>query len=102
MLIYYYLLHQLTTELHSIASPYSNIFYSSGIIYMKEYTAFFYGTLMHPKILKAVIRNNGSHLRICPAVILVRVTSFSIGKYCLKHLLQDYTRHKVKVNINYC
>ncbi|KJA22919.1 hypothetical protein HYPSUDRAFT_40404 [Hypholoma sublateritium FD-334 SS-4] len=45
---------------------------------MKEYTAFFYGTLMHPKILKAVIRNDGSHLRVCPAVIL------------------EYTRHKVK------
>ena len=53
-----------------------------GSTYMKEYTAFFYGTLMHPKILKAVIRNDGSHLRICSAVILVRFTSFSPGKVC--------------------
>ncbi|KAJ7104126.1 hypothetical protein B0H15DRAFT_767084 [Mycena belliarum] len=41
-------------------------------------SAFFYGTLMHPKILKRVIGNDGSHLHICPAVLL------------------QYTRHKVK------
>ncbi|RDB25796.1 hypothetical protein Hypma_006604 [Hypsizygus marmoreus] len=41
-------------------------------------SAFFYGTLMHPKVLKRVIKNDGSHLEICPAVLL------------------DYTRHKVK------
>ncbi|KAF9450918.1 hypothetical protein P691DRAFT_725187 [Macrolepiota fuliginosa MF-IS2] len=40
--------------------------------------AFFYGTLMHPKILKRVIGNDGGHLEICPAVLM------------------DYTRHKVK------
>ncbi|KAJ7475882.1 hypothetical protein FB451DRAFT_1245102 [Mycena latifolia] len=34
-------------------------------------SAFFYGTLMHPKILKRVIGNDGSHLQICPAVLLV-------------------------------
>ncbi|KAF9485203.1 hypothetical protein BDN70DRAFT_679573 [Pholiota conissans] len=45
---------------------------------MKTYNSFFYGTLMHPKILKAVIKNDGSHLQLSPAVIL------------------DYTRHKVK------
>ncbi|KAF8962793.1 hypothetical protein BDZ97DRAFT_1662492 [Flammula alnicola] len=45
---------------------------------MSGYTAFFYGTLMHPKVLKAVIKNDGSHLQLCPAVLL------------------DYTRHKVK------
>jgi hypothetical protein len=37
-----------------------------------HYTAFFYGTLMHPKILKRVIKNEGAHLEICPAVLLVR------------------------------
>lgn len=42
------------------------------------YTAFFYGTLMHPKILKAVIKNDGSHLQLCPAVLL------------------EFTRHQVK------
>ncbi|KAF4614155.1 hypothetical protein D9613_007797 [Agrocybe pediades] len=47
---------------------------------MGDHTAFFYGTLMHPKILKAVIRNNGSHLKVCPAVLL------------------DHTRHEVKYN----
>ncbi|KAH7925495.1 hypothetical protein BV22DRAFT_1088955 [Leucogyrophana mollusca] len=41
-------------------------------------TAFFYGTLMHPEILKRVIGNDGSHLKICPA------------------LLSDYTRHQIK------
>ncbi|KAI6042508.1 hypothetical protein EDC04DRAFT_2658480 [Pisolithus marmoratus] len=40
--------------------------------------AFFYGTLMHPKILQRVIGNSGSHLQICPAVI------------------KDYTRHRIK------
>jgi len=41
-------------------------------------TAFFYGTLMHPKILKRVIRNDGSHLSLCPAILF------------------DFTRHRVK------
>ncbi|KAH9963108.1 hypothetical protein BJV74DRAFT_870917 [Russula compacta] len=41
-------------------------------------SAFFYGTLMHPKILKRVLKNDASHLRFCPAI------------------LTDYTRHKVK------
>lgn len=40
---------------------------------MPPKSAFFYGTLMHPKILKRVIGNDGSHLQICPAVLLVRV-----------------------------
>ncbi|TFK75030.1 hypothetical protein BDN72DRAFT_832739 [Pluteus cervinus] len=42
------------------------------------HTAFFYGTLMHPKILRTVIRHNGSQLQICPAILL------------------EHTRHKVK------
>jgi len=33
---------------------------------------------MHPKILKAVIKNDGSHLQLCPAVLL------------------EFTRHQVK------
>jgi hypothetical protein len=41
-------------------------------------SAFFYGTLMHPKILKRVLHNDASHLQICPAILM------------------DYTRHKVK------
>ncbi|KAJ7650219.1 hypothetical protein FB45DRAFT_887303 [Roridomyces roridus] len=41
-------------------------------------SAFFYGTLMHPKILQRVIGNDGAHLQICPAVLL------------------QYTRHCVK------
>ncbi|KAN0140918.1 hypothetical protein V8E53_001362 [Lactarius tabidus] len=40
-------------------------------------SAFFYGTLMHPKILKRVLHNDASHLKICPAI------------------LSGYTRHKV-------
>ncbi|KAF8206392.1 hypothetical protein K438DRAFT_1578269 [Mycena galopus ATCC 62051] len=45
---------------------------------MASASAFFYGTLMHPKILKRVIGNDGSHLQICQAVLL------------------NFTRHKVK------
>ncbi|KAG1895386.1 uncharacterized protein F5891DRAFT_1059173 [Suillus fuscotomentosus] len=41
-------------------------------------SAFFYGTLMHPEILKRVIGNDGSQLQMCPA------------------LLPDYTRHQLK------
>ena len=37
-------------------------------------SAFFYGILLHPKILKRVIGNDGSYLEICPAVLLVSVT----------------------------
>jgi hypothetical protein len=33
--------------------------------------AFFYGTLMHPEVLKRVIGNDGAHLEICPAVLMV-------------------------------
>ncbi|TFL03875.1 hypothetical protein BDV98DRAFT_563206 [Pterulicium gracile] len=45
---------------------------------MSTHSAFFYGTLMHPNILRRVIGNDGSHLHICPAVLL------------------HYTRHQVK------
>jgi hypothetical protein len=41
-------------------------------------TAFFYGTLMHPRILRRVIGNDGSHLQICPGILL------------------DHTRHQVR------
>ncbi|KAG5724701.1 hypothetical protein E4T56_gene3759 [Termitomyces sp. T112] len=41
-------------------------------------SAFFYGTLMHPKVLQRVIGHNGSSLELCPALLL------------------NYTRHKVK------
>ncbi|EIN10901.1 hypothetical protein PUNSTDRAFT_64285 [Punctularia strigosozonata HHB-11173 SS5] len=37
---------------------------------MSTTSAFFYGTLLHPKILKRVIGNDGSHLQICPALLL--------------------------------
>ncbi|KAH9162674.1 hypothetical protein EDB89DRAFT_2024812 [Lactarius sanguifluus] len=41
-------------------------------------SAFFYGTLMHPDVLKWVLDNDAGHLKICPSILL------------------DYTRHKVK------
>ncbi|PPQ67519.1 hypothetical protein CVT25_006060 [Psilocybe cyanescens] len=44
-----------------------------------SHTAFFYGTLMHPKVLKSVIHNDGAHLELCPAVLL------------------EHTRHEVKL-----
>ncbi|KAF8581075.1 PLP-dependent transferase [Ramaria rubella] len=45
---------------------------------MSATTAFFYGTLLHPDVLKRVLGNNGSHLKLAPAVLL------------------DFTRHHVK------
>lgn len=44
----------------------------------RPYAAFFYGTLMHPDILKRVIGNDGAHLMICSAILL------------------DHTRHHLK------
>lgn len=35
------------------------------------YSAFFYGTLLHPAILRRVIGHDGQHLQICPALLLV-------------------------------
>ena len=46
------------------------------------HSAFFYGILMHPRILLGVISNDGSHLRICPAVLLVSLVC-SISHSCL-------------------
>ncbi|KAH9850314.1 hypothetical protein C2E23DRAFT_836025 [Lenzites betulinus] len=43
-----------------------------------SHSAFFYGTLMHPAILRRVIGHEGSELQICPAVLL------------------EHTRHKIK------
>lgn len=34
-------------------------------------SAFVYGTLMHPKILKRVLHNDARHLKICPAILMV-------------------------------
>ncbi|KAH9930083.1 uncharacterized protein B0H18DRAFT_995151 [Fomitopsis serialis] len=44
----------------------------------QTYTAFFYGTLLHPAILRRVIGHEGQKLEICPALLL------------------DYTRHRIK------
>jgi len=44
----------------------------------KQYSAFFYGTLMRPLVLKWAIDNDGTHLNVCPA------------------LLPDHTRHEVE------
>ncbi|KAI0749388.1 hypothetical protein C8Q80DRAFT_1269275 [Daedaleopsis nitida] len=43
-----------------------------------SYSAFFYGTLMHPSILRRVIGHSGKDLEICPALLL------------------EHTRHKIK------
>lgn len=56
----------------------SDSHWRSQLLAMEQTSAFFYGTLMHPKILKRVIRNDGAHLQVCPALLL------------------NYTRHKVK------
>ncbi|KAI0342813.1 hypothetical protein BDW22DRAFT_1357337 [Trametopsis cervina] len=44
----------------------------------ETYSAFFYGTLLHPSILRRVIGHDGDKLEICPALLL------------------DHTRHQVK------
>ncbi|KIJ54490.1 hypothetical protein M422DRAFT_240557 [Sphaerobolus stellatus SS14] len=45
---------------------------------LKTTSAFFYGTLLHPEVLRRVIGNTGEHLQVAPAVLL------------------DHTRHHVK------
>ncbi|KAJ2914074.1 hypothetical protein MD484_g6348, partial [Candolleomyces efflorescens] len=51
---------------------------ANDLISTEAVSAFFYGTLMHPRILRQVIQNDGSHLQFCPAILF------------------GYTRHKVK------
>ncbi|KAJ2997745.1 hypothetical protein NUW54_g7100 [Trametes sanguinea] len=36
-----------------------------------SHSAFFYGTLLHPAILRRVIGHDGIQLQICPAILLV-------------------------------
>lgn len=43
---------------------------SSQLEMLETTKAFFYGTLMHPEILKRVVGNEGTHLEICPAVLM--------------------------------
>lgn len=46
------------------------------------YCAFFYGTLMHPDILKRVIGNDGTHLKICSGILLVRHSFYRNRRLC--------------------
>lgn len=41
-------------------------------------SAFFYGTLLHPQVLKRVLDHDGNHLQVAPAILL------------------EYTRHRVR------
>ena len=43
----------------------------------QKYTAFFYGTLLHPAILRRVIGHEGQKLEICPALLLVSISAMS-------------------------
>lgn len=63
-------------------------------------SAFFYGTLMHPKILKRVIGNDGSYLEIRPALLLVSARP-PTPLLESNSALQDYTRHKINVDEQY-
>lgn len=48
--------------------------------------AFFYGTLMHPDIIRKVIGNDGSHLRAAPAILQVsRHSNFGSSREKLSH-----------------
>lgn len=44
---------------------------SELLIMSSPYTAFFYGTLLHPSILRRVIGHHGTDLRISPALLPV-------------------------------
>jgi hypothetical protein len=48
------------------------------------YSAFFYGTLLHPAVLARVIRSEGTHLTICPAIL--KVHSYSHRHYTDMHV----------------
>jgi len=50
------------------------------MVHEQQFSAFFYGTLLHPNILKRVIGNDGSHLQICPAVLLVSVVDAPVWR----------------------
>jgi hypothetical protein len=56
---------------HLMAQP------SDPVTQAETYDAFFYGTLLHPEILRKVLRNKLSHLQIAPAILKVRVYSVS-------------------------
>ena len=43
----------------------------------QQFTAFFYGTLLHPAILRRVIGREGQKLEICPALLLVNLNAVS-------------------------
>ena len=45
----------------------------------QTYNAFFYGTLLHPKVLRRVIRHTGANLKISPAVLEVRWAPIKLG-----------------------
>lgn len=57
---------------HAVARPTSC---SWTTMPSQTYSAFFYGTLLHPSILRRVIGHAGDELQICPALLLVSVLS---------------------------
>jgi len=59
--------------------------------------AFFYGTLMVPDIIKRVTKTDGTHLEIAPALLMVRALHRHTECVILMLVLQDHTRHQVKV-----
>lgn len=44
-------------------------------------SAFFYGTLLHPQVLKRVLGHDGQHLQVATAILL------------------EYTRHYIRVSL---
>ena len=63
----------------------------------QAYSAFFYGTLMHPSILRRVIGHEGADLLICPAILLVSCycssSDCSAAIFELAILMRVYTRN---------
>jgi len=60
------------------------------------YSAFFYGTLLHPAVLTRVIRSEGAHLTICPAILKVHgYWLLALHRRACSYAAQGYTRHQV-------
>lgn len=55
------------------------------------HAAFFYGTLMHPRIISTVLQNDAHHLRLAPAIILVRPSPTLPDGQLTPHLLGPHS-----------
>jgi hypothetical protein len=45
------------------------------------HSCFFYGSLLHPAVLKKVLENDAEHLTFCPAVLFVRKNTSTLAHH---------------------